>query len=48
LSSAARVEAPQPSAKSTNRRKKVGRTRKLDKRIESKPDGRYIVYYKPA
>jgi hypothetical protein len=22
--------------------------RKLDKRVEPKPDGRYLIYYKPA
>ena len=27
--------------------KRIGRTRKLAKRVESKPDGRYLIYYKP-
>jgi hypothetical protein len=29
-------------------RKRIGRTRKLEKRVAAKSDGRYLIYYKPA
>jgi hypothetical protein len=29
------------------RRQRVGRRRKLSKRVEPKPDGRYLIYYRP-
>jgi hypothetical protein len=48
LSSSAAPLEEQPPAKPRKRTTKVGRTRKLKKRIERKPDGRYLIYYKPS
>ncbi len=46
-SSTAAIEAPQPE-KPERSRKRIGRGRKLDKRVEPKPDGRYLIYYRPS
>jgi hypothetical protein len=46
-SSTAAVESPQPE-KPKRARKRIGRARKLDKRLEPKPDGRYLIYYRPS
>ncbi len=46
-SSIAAVEAPRPD-KPKRTRKRIGRERKLDKRVEPKPDGRYLIYYRPS
>jgi hypothetical protein len=47
-SSALPVEPAAPDPDRRPRKKRVGRTRKLDKRVEPKPDGRYLIYYKPS
>jgi len=46
-SSTAAVESHQPQ-KPERTRKRIGRVRKLDKRVEPKPDGRYLIYYRPS
>jgi hypothetical protein len=46
LSSPARAE-PRPPDPPKPRSKKIGRARKLSKRVEPKPDGRYLIYYEP-
>jgi len=46
-SSSAAVEPAQPE-KPKRTKKRIGRARKLDKRVEPKPDGRYLIYYKPS
>ena len=46
-SSTAAVEAPKPE-RPKRTPKRIGGARKLDKRVEPKPDGRYLIYYKPS
>jgi len=46
-SSTAAVESAQPE-KPRPTKKRIGRVRKLARRVEAKPDGRYLIYYKPS
>jgi hypothetical protein len=48
LSSSTVKVVTHPKAAARPVKKRVGRRRKLDKRVESKPDGRYLIYYKPS
>jgi hypothetical protein len=48
LGSSALPIEPRREPKTKRPRKRVGRGRKLDKRVEPKPDGRYLIYYKPS
>jgi len=47
-SSTAAVESHKPQEPERTRKKRIGRVRKLDKRVEPKPDGRYLIYYRPS
>jgi hypothetical protein len=48
LSSAALPVEPPRETTPKKRTKRIGRARKLIKRVEPKPDGRYLIYYKPS
>jgi hypothetical protein len=47
--SSSTIEVAQPEAPTPKPRKtRVGRKRRLVKRVEPKPDGRYLIYYEPS
>jgi len=47
-STAAAIASEPPRKPKGKSKKRIGRARTLDKRVEPKPDGRYLIYYKPS